>query len=539
MASRLDITYIFFPVSSRTTDVRTSVVSPLPPHNPCPSLPHICSNDDRRRLAATLCVTTMILKTECDGTRIGGSPSFMKRTTLIVMAISAVKVASGFASTRSSSTSNVNVIFNLHSHPSFYQRRHLRQPWKAKILSIQLDDGIDEDDMDDSLPVLIKPDTSSDDDDDTTTLDGENESIINGTSEGMIVTKQYTVSLEGFSQESDNSEAVSISDVFTPDDQQRLRLQSKNVTLPAALMLLDPETYPTQSRARKSIRQRAICISRYDVNEPNANPVFKQLGKVITRVYPGDTIGFQRRAGSDYYALQGVPYRLPPFEVPVVYEDDHMAIVNKPSGVVLYRAEGGRGGGARGGGHGRDTLLSALPYVLKPSNASNIIDQSRSVDEDTPQNVPLKRPQPVHRLDRPTSGLVVVAKTKLAAVHLSQQFEFRKAEKTYVAIVNGIPRQSGVRAEPMQWNTIDYDLEEKTAVTRWRVLRKVKSLHGNDGTLTLVEMKPKVRLCNSFLPYEDSRLKYCSVHRLRLLTMHLIALDGTLPSIKETLRLGL
>ena len=183
--------------------------------------------------------------------------------------------------------------------------------------------------------------------------------------------------------------------------------------------------------------------------------------------------------------------------------------------------------------------MSALPYVLKPSNASNIIDQSRSVDEDTPQNVPLKRPQPVHRLDRPTSGLVVVAKTKLAAVHLSQQFEFRKAEKTYVAIVNGIPRQSGVRAEPMQWNTIDYDLEEKTAVTRWRVLRKVKSLHGNDGTLTLVEMKPKVRLCNSFLPYEDSRLKYCSVHRLRLLTMHLIALDGTLPSIKETLRLGL
>jgi 23S rRNA pseudouridine1911/1915/1917 synthase len=106
-----------------------------------------------------------------------------------------------------------------------------------------------------------------------------------------------------------------------------------------------------------------------------------------------------------------------------------MAIVKKPAGVVVYRAEGGRGGGARAG-QGRDTLLSALSHVLMPSNFT-------SSDDD--ENVPLKRPQPVHRLDRPTSGLMVIAKTKAAATYLAQQFEYRKAKKSYVAIVNGSP----------------------------------------------------------------------------------------------------
>jgi len=156
-----------------------------------------------------------------------------------------------------------------------------------------------------------------------------------------------------------------------------------------------------------------------------------------------------------------------------------MAIVNKPAGIVVYRAEGGRGGGARGG-HGRDTLLSALPYVLKPSKFTNDSEE-----------VPLERPQPVHRLDRPTSGLTVVAKTKAAAVHLAQQFEFRKARKTYCAIVNGVPIAGDSEETSSEWKTIDYDLDGKSAITSWRQIRRVQSLHGRDGQLTLVELKPK------------------------------------------------
>jgi hypothetical protein len=93
------------------------------------------------------------------------------------------------------------------------------------------------------------------------------------------------------------------------------------------------------------IRQGAICR--------NSESKFDELGKVIARAYPGDRIGYQQRSG--YYSVQGKPYRLPTFDVPVIFEDD-----------VSYRAEGNRGGGTRGD-HGRDTLLSALPAVLKPS----------------------------------------------------------------------------------------------------------------------------------------------------------------------------
>jgi 23S rRNA-/tRNA-specific pseudouridylate synthase len=307
--------------------------------------------------------------------------------------------------------------------------------------------------------------------------------VINGTAPGLIVTDVYRVPLEGFLDDANDS--ITLSKLFSTEDITRLRLVSQNVTLPAALMMLDPGKYPTQSRARKAIRQRSICICRRrrrrrdDENDETTHE-FDEMGKVIARIYPGDVIGFQRRAGSDYIAIEGAPYRLPAFEVPVIFEDDHMAIVNKPAGIVVYRAEGGRGGGARAGGHGRDTLMSALSFVLMPSNFT---------DDD--ENVPLKRPHAVHRLDRPTSGLMVVAKTKAAAVHLAQQFEFRKAKKTYMAIVNGSPISHENEESSSDWNIIDHDLDEKSALTKWRQIQKVDSLRGRNGQLALVELKPK------------------------------------------------
>ena len=307
--------------------------------------------------------------------------------------------------------------------------------------------------------------------------------VINGTARGLIVTDVYRVPLEGFLDENvGEADSINLSKLFSMEDVTRLRLGSLNVTLSAALMMLDPGKYPTQSRARKAIRQRSICICRR--RSENGTPEFNEIGKVIARIYPGDIIGFQRRAGSDYNAIEGAPYRPPPFEVSVVFEDDHMAIVNKPAGIVVYRAEGGRGGGARAGGHGRDTLLSALSFVLTPSNFTHGVD-----DDD--QNVPLKRPHPVHRLDRPTSGLMVVAKTKAAAVHLAQQFEYRKARKTYMAIVNGSPISHENGESYTEWNTIDHDLDGKSAITKWRQIQKVDSLRGKNGQLTLVELKPK------------------------------------------------
>ena len=56
---------------------------------------------------------------------------------------------------------------------------------------------------------------------------------------------------------------------------------------------------------------------------------FHKLGKMITRVYPGVIISFQHHARSDYYAIMGMPYQPWLFDIPLIFEDDHMAIVNK------------------------------------------------------------------------------------------------------------------------------------------------------------------------------------------------------------------
>jgi len=110
--------------------------------------------------------------------------------------------------------------------------------------------------------------------------------------------------------------------------------------------------------------------------------------------------------------------RRPPFELPVVYEDDHIAVVNKPAGVVCYAPKGQ-------GYSCMETIRAALPFVLKPPKRGTL-----SI---------LRRPMSVHRLDKPTTGLLLIAKTKPALVELGRQFAQREVHKTYTAIVNGIP----------------------------------------------------------------------------------------------------
>ncbi len=77
---------------------------------------------------------------------------------------------------------------------------------------------------------------------------------INGTIEGYVVTQQYHVPIEGFPGADGEIDSISLTSIFSSEDMSRLQLKANNVTLAAALMLLDPEKYPTQSRARKAIR---------------------------------------------------------------------------------------------------------------------------------------------------------------------------------------------------------------------------------------------------------------------------------------------
>jgi len=289
--------------------------------------------------------------------------------------------------------------------------------------------------------------------------------------------------------EDDGPETTIVGHGVTRDDLIRLNIDSgKNVTLPIALMLLDPVEYPSFSRARKACRKGYILIHEGPLEKENVFDSDKCVrGRVRNRILPEDVIGKQVRMGGGFYPSES--YQKPPFDLPVVYEDDHFAIVNKPPGVVVYSH--------RKGGHGTMTVRAALPFVLQPPKRGT--------------HAILRRPMACHRLDRPTAGLLLIAKTKPAMVDVTRQFVSRNVKKTYMAIVNGIPdepvetRLSTQEADGLgvdvldyldgddsvSWQIIDYTLEEKSAVTVWRPLQYVKSLKARDGVLTLVELKPK------------------------------------------------
>ena len=107
----------------------------------------------------------------------------------------------------------------------------------------------------------------------------------------------------------------------------------------------------------------------------------------------------------------------------IIYEDDHLLVVNKSRGVTIHPGSGARSG----------TLVNAL--LAHCSDLSGI----RGVE----------RPGIVHRLDKDTSGLIVVAKNDLAHVGLSVQFAERSILKIYQALVHGVPPARGVVEQPI------------------------------------------------------------------------------------------
>jgi 23S rRNA pseudouridine1911/1915/1917 synthase len=113
-----------------------------------------------------------------------------------------------------------------------------------------------------------------------------------------------------------------------------------------------------------------------------------------------------------------------PIPIEIVYEDDTLVVVNKPAGLVVHPAAGIHSG----------TLANALAYHFQ-----QLPDSGAGV-----------RPGIVHRLDRDTSGLMVVAKTEAALEHISDQFRDRSVFKSYVALVHGrVSTDSGRIDQPL------------------------------------------------------------------------------------------
>ena len=194
-------------------------------------------------------------------------------------------------------------------------------------------------------------------------------------------------------------------------------------------------------------------------------------------------------------------------DLPILYEDDDVIVVNKPSGLLTH---------AKGG-------LSDEPTVAE------IIRPKTSFAADT------DRPGIVHRLDRDTSGLLIIAKNPESAAHLQRQFAERTAKKTYIAITDGKPKLNAAKIDlpigrnPSAPSTFRIDPNGKPAQTTYHVLTE------ND-TQSLVELKPttgrthqlRVHLAHLNAPILGDRV-YGKSSDCRMM-LHAQKLEITLPS---------
>lgn len=115
------------------------------------------------------------------------------------------------------------------------------------------------------------------------------------------------------------------------------------------------------------------------------------------------------------YEFEIVPENIP---LDIVYEDSDLLVVNKPAGLVVHPGHGNYTG----------TLVNALAYHFKDNPAYDVSDPRMGL---------------VHRIDKDTSGLLVVAKTPDAKTHLGKQFFNKTTKREYVAVVWGVPSPAG------------------------------------------------------------------------------------------------
>ncbi len=149
--------------------------------------------------------------------------------------------------------------------------------------------------------------------------------------------------------------------------------------------------------------------------------------------------------------------------IDIVYEDEDVAVVNKPQGMVVHPAPGNYSG----------TLVNALLYHLNSLSSINGII----------------RPGIVHRIDKDTSGLLMIAKNNLAHEELSKQLKAHTINRVYNALIDGnIKEEKGTIDAPIGRHPADRkkmtvtNLNSKEAVTHFRILERF-------GQYTLIEAK--------------------------------------------------
>ncbi len=178
----------------------------------------------------------------------------------------------------------------------------------------------------------------------------------------------------------------------------------------------DPPARLDKALARDVPEEAAL--SRTRLSKLIAEGAVTVNGAVVTdakaKVAEGDTIAITVPEAEDYDVL---PQDIP---LDIAYEDDDLIVVNKPAGMVVHPAPGSP----------KDTLVNALLHHFG-GNLSGIGGE--------------KRPGIVHRIDKDTSGLLVVAKSDRAHHGLAKQFEKHTARRAYLALAHGVPDKGDPR----------------------------------------------------------------------------------------------
>lgn len=213
--------------------------------------------------------------------------------------------------------------------------------------------------------------------------------------------------------------------------------------------------------------QSPLRVDKYLMNKvENATRNKIQKAAKDGNIYVNDAIvkqNYKVKAGDVVTVLfEHPPYEqlLTPEDIPIqiVYEDDDLLVVNKEAGMVVHPGHGNYSG----------TLINALTFHFDnlPNNSSN-------------------RPGLVHRIDKDTSGLLVVAKTEEAMTHLSKQFFNKTTKREYIALVWGDVKEDegtveghiGRHPKNRLQNTVflgdEAEEKGKAAVTHYKVLERL------------------------------------------------------------------
>ena len=215
-------------------------------------------------------------------------------------------------------------------------------------------------------------------------------------------------------------------------------------TVPAAAagarldkFLADPARLGSRGRVSDALGKGKVFVNGFEATPADAG----------SRVRAGDVIGvWIDRPGSAHRRRKS----LGESALEILYEDDQLIVVNKPSGLLAVPLAQRRDAGS---------AFDAIGEHLRRRGR--------------------RRPLVVHRIDRDTSGLVVFAKTIRAQEHLKEQFQRRDPERVYLAVVHGYPLPShGTWRDELVWDAAELlqrrahpnDPNKKEAVTHYRVL---------------------------------------------------------------------